>query len=512
MITPSTTIRFLKVPFSPSQNNVLKFSSHQAQENYMTAKIKFTVSGCTYQREGNGEFIRVGKSMDSLYNCNYVMFQNSNFGSKWFYAFIDRMEFVNSSVTKIFIKMDTYQTFLFDYSLEKSFIDRQTFSNDYYNTLSDTPSTGDLKVSYEHSEPLNGTYIILFNSDPTVDDSSATTNFYYPKIGLYVLPCYMIQCETEDELGEIIQAVSNKGRADRIQACYYAPFIGNDSITSTGILPKGDLKITSDLKAITQVSAINLRKTITVPIDYQFKFKKELSYPYAKLEIVDRITGQSIELDLSKFSDPLNPSFYIVGSLSEIPEYKIIPLSYNGVYYGIENALCIKPSSELPVFSNSYAKYLKDNKTANLINGGISGASAIGSILTGNVAGAVGSFANIAQIVNADNVAQSQPNQVRGINGDASEYLNYSPCIYFRLKTMDSNHIEIARNFWNAYGYPVRRISTFSNTDDKFNFIKTVECNIVAESIPTEYLIDLENIYNKGLTIWNRDYLNYSIL
>lgn len=512
MITPSSTVRFLNVPFSPSQNNVLKFTSTESQITYMESKIVYTLSNCTYFREGDGEYLRVNKVVDALYNCNYVMFQNSQFGNRWFYAFIEKLIYKNGNVSDVVLKMDVYQTFQFDYSIQQSFIERQSFIGDYFNTLSDTPSTGDLKTVWWYEKVLNGKYFILFNSDPTMEDTTKTGNSY-PIIGQYSMPCYMAICTTPNEMSEIVQAVANKGRGDRIQACYYAPcFVGLDGYERQ-LLPKGDLNINQPyINTIHNMPVELLSENMTLNIDYQYMFKKEISYPYAKLEIVDRITGKYIELDISKFQNPLQPQFNLMFSITDNVEYKVIPLNYNGIDYSIENALVINPSSDLPTFSNSYSKYLKDNQGSNMINGVMSTMGMIGSIATGNVAGAVGSFGSIANVINADSVARKQPNQVSNIKGDAFEYVNYQSSIYFRLKVMDSDHMKIARNFWNAYGYPIRRIDNFNNTSKRYTFIKTVGANIVADKIPTIYLRELEAIFDNGVTIWNDNYLIYEIL
>jgi hypothetical protein len=516
MITPNSTVRFLNVPFSPSQNNLLKFASETDQENYMLSRQVYSISGCQYIREGDGEYLKVEKVVDALYNCNYVMFQNSQFGSKWFYAFIEKLKYVNGKVSHVVLKMDVYQTFQFNYTLAESFIDRQSFNTDYYNTLADTPSTGDLRVIWEYEKLINGMYVILFNSDPTTADSATSASYaklYYPTIGQYSMPCYMVACSTGSEMSEIVLAVSAKGRADRIQACYFAPCLLDATDYASMQMPKGDLDITNTyLNLIHNMTVDKLNDTITLNINLTPTFKKELSYPYAKLEVVDRITGKYIELDLSKFQNPLAPQFMIMYNITDNVEYKIVPLLYNGIDYSIENSLVINPSSDLPIFSNTYAKYTRDNQGANIINGVMSTMGAIGSIATGNVAGAVGSFGSIASIINADHVARQQPNQVTGIKGDAFEYLNYTPSVYFRVKIMDSDHMKIARNFWNAYGYPERKIGTFNNTSNRYNFIKTVGANIIADTIPSEYLRELENIYDNGVTIWNNNYLNYEIL
>jgi hypothetical protein len=513
MITPSSNVRFLNVPFSSSQNNVLKFSSETAQQNYMNSKIVYQLSSCTYIREGEGEFLKVNKVVDALYNCNYVMFQNTQFGSKWFYAFIEKLKYRNGTVTDVILKLDVYQTFMFDFELKESFIERQTFNEDYYNTLADTPSTGDLRTIWEYERFLSGKYIILFNSNPTIADSATSSNMY-PSIGNYSMPCIMSICDDYAMMSEIVQAVSNKGRADRIQACYYAPVsLSWDGGYTMNPIGRGDLNIPYlDLPCVYSLDVNNLSEILTLDINYTPTFKKEISYPYAKMEIVDRITGKYIELDISKFLNPLQPQFKIMFNITDKVEYKVIPLNYNGIGYSIENALVIQPNTDLPIFSNTYAKYLKDNKNTNILSGVMAGAGAIGSILTGNVAGAVGSFSSIANVLNADNVAGKQANQVTPIHGDAFDYLNYSPSIYFRLKVMDNDHIKIARNFWNAFGYPERKIGTFNNTSNKYNFIKTSSVNIVADTIPSEYQRELESIFDKGVTIWNDNYLNYDIL
>lgn len=513
MITPNSTIQFLNAPFSSSQNNVLKFSNINAQNSYFEGLIYssgLVKSGCAYQREGDGEFVRVGEKIDEMYKYNYCRFQNPSYGSKWFYAFISKVEYVNSSSCRVYLEMDVFQTYQFDYVLKKSFIDRQTFNSDYYNTLADTPSTGDLKTVFQYEKPLSGHYFVLFNADPTIEDTSDSGSSF-PKINNFTVPCYMAFFDNQDDMSELILSVSNKGRADRIQACYFAPVKFGTVGFERQLIPKGDLHLSYDfIDTLHDVPLELLYDDFSFTIDYNESYKKELAYPYAKLEIVDRITGKYIELDISKFSNPKQPSFRIIYNFTGNVEYKVIPLNYNGQAYSVENAFVVHPNTDLPIFSNTYGKYLKDNTGTNLINGVMSVAGAVGSIATGNVAGAVGSFGNIAGIINADNVARKQPNQVSGLNGDGMEYVNFSPSIYFRLKVMDSNHMDIARNFWKCYGYPVRKITDVNmTTSPDFVFVKTEGVNIESNIIPSIYLSKLENIFNNGVTIWNRNYLEY---
>ena len=95
-IAPGTAVRLLRnIPLDSTYNHTIYFGSRSAQTSYFSSMAKYSLNEYTYQRVKRG-VIRVGIVADNLYDCNYVMFQNSNFGSKWFYAFIKSVEYVNN--------------------------------------------------------------------------------------------------------------------------------------------------------------------------------------------------------------------------------------------------------------------------------------------------------------------------------------------------------------------------------------------------------------------------------
>ncbi len=502
MITPQTKISFLNIPWSVENDKILKFDSEESQSIYFDSKVLFSKSNCLYQRENDNEFIKVGETIDKLYSVNYIAFKNANYHNKMFYAFITKLEWKNG-VTLVYYKIDVMQTFMFNYSIGNSFIERETFSEDYYNTISDFPSVGELHSSKIHEEELKGKYLLYFNSEINNDDST-TSEAYFPKVGNYSIPNYVAIYSDNNNVAELIQAISNKGRADRIQCAVYQPFLPIDCITQIGQHDKGDLSITNDITLVQNIDYSECKKDVELNITNEFQYKKEISYPYCKIEVVDKITGQKIELDLSKFENPLNPKFRILGSIGEIPEYKVIPLNYNGIDYAIDYSLIVNPDTELPIFSNSYAKYLKDNKNQNLINGVLSGASAVGSILTGNIAGAIGSFANIASLINQDSVAKSQPNLCKGTSANTCEFTNLDSGIEFRLLTMDSSHLSIARNFWKYYGYPINQYKK-PTIQGSYYFIKTQNMNVINNGIPFNFVSEINDIFNKGVSFFDSE-------
>lgn len=127
--SPITTVRMLtNVPLDSTYTDTLTFSSASAQASYFAGKAQQTFSNLTPVRITNA--IRIPTSADSVYNCNYVMFQNANFGSKWFYAFIKEIEYVNVNMCMVHIELDAMQTWMFNYTVKPSFVEREHVTDD----------------------------------------------------------------------------------------------------------------------------------------------------------------------------------------------------------------------------------------------------------------------------------------------------------------------------------------------------------------------------------------------
>jgi hypothetical protein len=79
-----TNIRLLSgVPFQSDYKNTRWFNNQTDQLNYFTSKpIVHSMSDYTFQRIEGRPLIRVNKSIDELWNVNYLMFQNTNYNSQ----------------------------------------------------------------------------------------------------------------------------------------------------------------------------------------------------------------------------------------------------------------------------------------------------------------------------------------------------------------------------------------------------------------------------------------------
>ncbi len=126
VVIPDTEIRLLKCPISLDNKNQLNFYDINAQYNFFNSLPKLVLNGSSYQRKNN--YIRFNNgniSYESLLEYNYVMYKNSHYSNKWFYAYIINMEYINDGLVNIYIETDVFQSWLFDWIFHYSFIERE---------------------------------------------------------------------------------------------------------------------------------------------------------------------------------------------------------------------------------------------------------------------------------------------------------------------------------------------------------------------------------------------------
>lgn len=131
-IAPDTTVRIMKnVPLDNTYDHTVWFTSKSAQETYFsgTGVVKYTLNDQYYQRVAKNK-IRIEVSADNLYDCNYMSFQNTAYGSKWFYAFITEVEYINNVTSEITYEIDVMQTYRFDIIIGECFVEREHVTDD----------------------------------------------------------------------------------------------------------------------------------------------------------------------------------------------------------------------------------------------------------------------------------------------------------------------------------------------------------------------------------------------
>lgn len=500
---PIATVYLVNSPLSQDNEHQIKFSSISEQQTYFNSlkQSDSQIMEYNYVRHENKLFIK--KDYDTAIKYNYVIIQNSYATSelgntqKWYFYFIEGFEYENRGATNLRLKLDVWQTWMFDLTFEKSFIERRHLSTDLANSLSDNPSTGTLIEHISFQKNFTGAYFVFCNADVTQEDTTDSNQYEFKMNSFSVPSMVLMYKESQAQTMAIdLQKIANNGYGDRINSVVYVPALYNveslivDTISDFPVcrgsnFPDDVLKQTISL----DISTVNLGKA------------KALTYPYAKIVVQDLSTGQTIELEPNRFDSKII-SFEIQSTISETPSYRVIPLNYKGQLKSYSDSLVVKCNTSLPVANNTYAKYLMNNQDFNMLRMAGAGIGIAGSIVAGSPMGAITGFESITNVLLQEQQAQKQPNQLNSIQDGALERLQFQNGVKIQLLVMDTDHRTTANDYWSLFGYPVRTLDypTIYSTLD-YQFIKTQNVNINA-SIPQADLVEIQNIFNKGVTMW----------
>lgn len=122
-----TNIRLLSgVPFANDYKHTRWFDTQDAQTSYFLGKpLVHSLTNATFQKIEGKNVFRVDKHIDSLWNVNYAMFQNTSYNVKWFYAFVTKLEYKNDRVTHVHFEIDVLNTWRFVMDFKPSFVIRE---------------------------------------------------------------------------------------------------------------------------------------------------------------------------------------------------------------------------------------------------------------------------------------------------------------------------------------------------------------------------------------------------
>lgn len=166
-ILPTNRVRLIKnVPFSLNYQDVVLFDNATAQQSYFNSLPYIEFDNITYTRN-NGQ-IKVNANRETLLDYNYMYFQNSNYGTKIFYAFITNVIYINPNTSLIKFVIDEWQTWYFDLTFRPTFIERKhckRWNSDgtpVINTVPEGLDYGSEYVVKDHDDYNNDLYWICF--------------------------------------------------------------------------------------------------------------------------------------------------------------------------------------------------------------------------------------------------------------------------------------------------------------------------------------------------------------
>ena len=141
-VAPSGIIQLFKgIKLDNRYMHTIYFANTNAQNTWFTSKVTYTYNNQYYTRH-NDNIIRLKDSCDKLADCTYLRFQNRD-NTRWYYAFINAVNYINENVTEIVFEIDVMQTwFIQSGSILPCYIERQHVNDDTFGLNLETEPIG----------------------------------------------------------------------------------------------------------------------------------------------------------------------------------------------------------------------------------------------------------------------------------------------------------------------------------------------------------------------------------
>lgn len=504
-ITPNSMIYFCNVPWGDDYTHLCDSSTLNA--TLTSTALITTATNYTYIRKDST--INVSINIDTLIGANYVMYKNVNHENKWFYAFIESMEYKSDMATAVKIKTDVYQTWRSNFTIPACFVEREHVNDDTIgtHTVDENLETGEyLKVSITRWTELNDLAIIVGATQTAVTPKTRIAgriyNGVYSGFGYYAFFKSSVFDDHITPLRDFINQYDLEGIENSLITIFTFPKALLPSGTVSGELIEGN-------NLISPVASKSISITKSTINGYTPRNKKLFTHPYNFLHVTN-LQGQSFDLHLEKFKSgyPTTINFKAQGCM--IPGAKV------GCYttdYKITDTVNNTNEEELLTISNyplcNWTSDAWNNWIAqNALGIGASAATSALSMVTGALTGqpmaiaggAIGVFSQLSQIY----AKYIEPAHVKGNANNSTLNVAMSNQLFeFSQTQIRAEYAKIIDEYFDLYGYKVARVKAPNlKGRTNWNYIKTIDC-IIKGGIPEQDKKQLRDIFNKGTTIWH---------
>jgi len=505
------------VPLNSSYEHSLYFSYPEEQEYYFYNQSLTngkTFNNFTYLRPGN--VIKVAGDVANARTWNYLYFSNDI--GKVYYHFIDKVVYVSDSVVELHITLDVIQTYMFDWDLKPCFIERTHVKSDQFgeHTVPEGLETGPLVEQHRVDIDLhNNCILMLMACDKNGND--ARGKMYG---GVYSgLKAYAVDPKDVAQLNLWFAGASQGGYIDAVNAIWMYP---KDLVVISGTWDDGN--------ALHEVTSVNEDKTVTID-DYFYnrtdidgltmRNRKSFCYPYTMLYVSNNMGGcATLRRELFDKNTKGKFQFYLEGALSPDAGVDMIPHYYKGASSNFEEALSLPAFPSCSWISDTYLVWLAQNQNSQalaqkqaVIQAGVGAATAVGSIFSGNIGGAVGGLSSTYSALNnvQSLMAQKadmaiQPDQARGNHSGSINLTHYRMGFTAYFMSVTHEYAMKIDDYFTRYGYQVNTIDVPSiKNRELFTYIKTAGClatNKPGKALGAEDQLKIQAIFDRGITFW----------
>lgn len=514
MSKPQSTIKICSgVMLDNTYQNTIFFDSLADQKKYFEGKVVKTFPSYSYLRRDWD--IVVQATMEEALSWTYLFFYNDA-NAKTYYYFIKKIQYENDNAVRLFIEMDVMQTYAFDYTLARSFVEREHSATDEVgdNLLDEALELGDLDNTDAQFFSFNELCLMMLstiNPDETTEETTTAITASSIDNVFSGLAVYAVDSTKFSSFATTLRNLDKWGKSDAIIAMWMYPralvkIKTGESWTDTTPICHRVIGADSFTYDIEKTDNFGL---------YAPRNKKLLTYPYNFLYVHNN-AGGCANYHFEQFDNPDSIVFKFIGALSPEGSCKVYPTNYRFLSEHHEEGLMLGGFPTCAWNQDIYKLWLAQNqnqndvamRTANMsIATSLVGAGV--SVMTGSVMGAGGSlmgvyhgYTQVQNIMAQKKDMSIQPPQSKGGWSANVNVANECQNFYFMRKHVDPYHARMIDEYFDMYGYACRRVKIPNrNVRKRYTYTKTVGCNVYG-NLCIEDLTKIKSIFDNGITFW----------
>lgn len=505
VITPNTSLRLLSVPFDETYKDTIYLDATE-QAPFLSNFTVRNLDSDDYTFTKKDSMLKVSGNADTFTNINYVMYRNNNFTEKWFYAFIERIEWASDQTTNLYLKTDVIQTWLNDLTLKPSLVIREHVADDTIgkHTVPENLELGEYVTGFKANAGLGDMRIVLATTISNAQENTPATGAIYG--GVYSGATYLVFTYDENgvtALNTFLGNLVDNGKQDAVTALYAVPakLVGNATGNASAV--------PSQYGTEEEVAGL-----ISPPLNldgYEPKNNKLFTDPY-RFCYVHNNNGSAGSFPFELFPNN-QPQFTIYGTPTPNPTVKLYPTNYRKNADNYDEALSL---SGYPLLNWSYDTYKAwvAQQGASTAIGAVGIATAIGTgVATGGtsllIGGALSAGALLAKIF--ENTKQPPQSRGNALSGTANASMRLND-FFIEYKTIRAEYARIIDEYFSMYGYKVNRVKNIEfQTRQSWNYIQVNDLTVTG-MIPNEDMRKIKEIFQRGITFWHSaDVGNYNL-
>lgn len=531
--------------------HTIYFANESAQNTWFTGKVYKTYQQQSYTRYTRNQ-VKLQDDATSLLGCTYMRFKNDRSIDKWFYAFINNVEYINENTVLVTYEIDVMQTwFIQAGSLNPCMVLREHVNSDTFGTNLEAEPVGSTEYDCDEIELSEGSVHTGFFNDyslvmQTTGDPSDTlfSDHAYFNNGVFDGTRYIIlPCNNESEAAT---------KADVL-----LELLGGDwdkNVQSADII---DMYTVPTRFSSTDANDNRAQILITHPQNfgsYTPKNKKLFAYPYAYLHGTT-MGGDDATYRWEYFDGDItsggNAQFDVYGTPTGGGQVICYPRAYNGVNNNYDAKIVIDNFPKNAYNFDAYQAWIASGGKTKLENAekimharGVTGLIASGVNFATTVLGGVNQVSNppksiskggiVAQTANTASAvnsivqaakdysdtaldyieaqnkviyqwkdAQYQPNISKGATSVAVDVGQHILDFYFYSVHVRADEAKRIDDFFSTFGYAVNRVKQPNITGRRYwNFIQTQGATING-NIPASSKDAIGRIFDGGITFWH---------